>query len=502
MTTTDSSTDIILKSIEHKNLLAQKVYARFCSVAVILLFTIFFALGLLSVFLPKPTVSVYENRTLAAMPAFSLKSLFSGKYIKELEAFYADTFPYRDSFVAISAHLDELRGIRLDDIKLHENTSQNNGIQGTPANSDAAKPPEQGSLNSAAIGQSSAEPSNKQNTDAGESYGSIFVYKGRAMSVFGGTKAAGSRYAAVINSYKDALGGGVAVYNLIVPTSAEFYLPEKYKPLSRSQKDNIDYIYSKLSPGVSAVDAYSEIKNHTDEYIYFNTDHHWTALGAYYAYIAFAKAAGFEPLSLDEFGKGKINGFLGTMYGQTQDQKLKENLDYVDYYIPPVNYIAQRYAVNQPYKPYKTTLLAEYAKGGSSYSVFLHGDLPLIKVETENKNGRKIMIVKESFGNAFVPFLVANYQEVHIADLRYFQLGMVDYIKQNGISELLFINNAFAANTNSFIDKIENMKYQKFIPPEQGLSSDCRPSGSQTTSSQPQDVSSQNGQQAVQAPVS
>ena len=109
----------------------------------------------------------------------------------------------------------------------------------------------------------------------GEKNGSVFIYKGQAMSMFGGSQSMGKWYADVVSSYASALPE-VQVYDIVVPTSIEFYLPEKYKDISAPEKPNIDYIYSQMSDAVRTVDAYGEIAKHTDEYIYFRTDHHWT----------------------------------------------------------------------------------------------------------------------------------------------------------------------------------------------------------------------------------
>ena len=101
------------------------------------------------------------------------------------------------------------------------------------------------------------------------------------------------------------------------------------------------------------------------------------------------------------------------------------------------------------------------------YSVILHGGKPLTEIQTENKNGRKAVVVKESFGNAFSPFLVAHYETVYIVDQRYFELNLLDFIKQNGVTDLIFINNVFAANTAVQIQWIQGLMTQQWAPPVQ-----------------------------------
>jgi hypothetical protein len=134
------------------------------------------------------------------------------------------------------------------------------------------------------------------------------------------------------------------------------YLPERYSGVSAPQKPNIDQIYGNLLPQIGKVQLYDTLQAHKDEYIYFRSDHHWTALGAYYAYQQFCGVAGFDAVPLEKMEKRTISEFLGSLYSQTQDSKLMEHPDYVDYYIVPQSYSAVSYAKNQPYTPYKTTL--------------------------------------------------------------------------------------------------------------------------------------------------
>ena len=103
-------------------------------------------------------------------------------------------------------------------------------------------------------------------------------------------------------------------------------------------------------------------------------------------------------------------------------------------------------------------MYGEGASGPNSYSVFLQGDLPIVKMETQHKNGRKIAVIKESYGNAFAPYLVNNYEKVIVVDQRYYTGDFVAMLKAEGINELLFINNIFAAHTPFHIDKIKGLK--------------------------------------------
>ena len=427
--------------------------------------TALFSVGGLALVMEKPTYSELERRDLAAMPELTLDNYLSGEFFSGVSTFYSDTFPFRDALVSFGSTLEEMRGLRLDDARIHE---------------VAPSQPEPSSEPSSEGGSSSQESSSsaaEEQPATGEQNGSVFIYQGRAMSMFGGSQAMGKYYADVINAYAEALPD-VKVYDIIVPTSIEFYLPERYQDISAPEKPNIDYIYSQMSDAVTTVDAYSEIAQHTDEYIYFRTDHHWTVTGAYYAYVAFCEAAGFTPTPYDSFEWNRKEPFYGTLYSQTQDSTLYANPDYVDYPTISTPHQAYMYRPGAPFTAIPSTVMADYASGVNMYSVFLHGDLPLTEVRTNNNTGRSAVVVKESFGNAFSPFLIAHYDTLYIVDQRYFELNLLDFIKQHGVTDLIFINNVFAANTNVQIRWIQGLMYQQWTPPaEEETSSSEESSG-------------------------
>lgn len=275
--------------------------------------------------------------------------------------------------------------------------------------------------------------------------------------MFGGGEAMGKSYANVINSYNKLLSPGIQVYNLIIPVALEFEITEKYAKLQKPNRPAIENIYNNEDANIKKVWAIDEIRKHRSEYIYFNTDHHWTSLGAYYAYRAFCETAGLTPVSLDTVASKVKPAFLGSLYRLTRDAGLQKNPDSVRYYLfkDSVNFYI---GSNKIGYWNKSKMYGEGATGTNSYSVFLQGDLPTVKMETQHKNGRKIAVVKESYGNAFAPFLVNNYEKVIVVDQRYYTGDFIAMLKAEGINELLFINNIFAAHTPFHIDKIKGLK--------------------------------------------
>ncbi len=287
--------------------------------------------------------------------------------------------------------------------------------------------------------------------------GAVFIFKNRGFEVFSGGGGIGKRYAETINSYNRLKIPGLKVYNMIVPNGFEFEITEKYKDLATPATDAINSIFAAEDPEIIKVNPVEEIRKHRKEYIYFNTDHHWTSLGAYYGYRAFCDAAGLTPVSLDTIPSKVKPGFLGLFHRLTRSAVLKANPDSVRYYLFPDSVSFSVGSSNSISYWAKSKMYAEQVSGDNSYSVFLQGDLPICKMETLKKNGRKIAIVKESYGNAFAPFLINNYEKVIVVDSRYYSGDFIAMLKAEGINELLFINNIFAAHTGFHISNIKGL---------------------------------------------
>lgn len=287
--------------------------------------------------------------------------------------------------------------------------------------------------------------------------GAVFIFKNRGFELFSGGEGMGRKYADVINMYSRLRIPGLKIYNLIAPNGFEFEITEPYKDKVKPAKDAINAVFNAEDPEIIKVNPVDEIRKHRTEYIYFNTDHHWTSLGAYYAYRSFCAAAGLTPVSLDTIPSKVKPGFLGLFYRLTKSPILKNNPDSVRYYLFPdsVNfYIGTSKSLNYWGK---SKMYAEQVSGANSYSVFLQGDLPICKMETQHKNGRKIALVKESYGNSFAPFLTNNYEKVIVVDQRSYKGDFIAMLKAEGINELLFINNIFAAHTQFHIDDIRSL---------------------------------------------
>ncbi len=425
-----------------------KTFENICKfIGVGIFFSIIGIFFISSFFMKNGGYSEEEKRDLKEFPKISqitAKEFFSGKYFLDIDSFYKDNFPYRDMFLDFNTNIELAKGIRVDDVKITQPL--------IAKNNESQKSEEV---------EKEVIQTNEENEDANvnvEQVGGLLSIGDSVVERFGGVESVAKEYANTISEYADILDDK-NVYNLIIPTHVEFILPKKYADLSKSQSENIDYIKSNLRNNVIFVDAYSKLKEHKDEYIYFRSDHHWTGLGAYYAYTAFAESVNLNTINLYDYESNKKEGFLGTLYNASKEVMLKENPDYVEYYNVGADLKTTLYKNSSLDNPVETTLYADYASGGNSYGVFLHGDNALMKVENENSETDKaVIVIKESYGNAFAPYLTPHYKQTYILDPRYFKGNLVDFINENNIDDVVFINNIFAANTQMHVDNLKKLK--------------------------------------------
>lgn len=307
--------------------------------------------------------------------------------------------------------------------------------------------PENTSSESTSSTQSSSD-NEDQNPNGGEMSGSVLVLNnGRGIVVFGGGKEGGKDYAETINIFKQKLPD-VKFYSLVAPTAGSFYLPDNLKERYwASEKDNIDHINSFLS-GITPVDGYTALSKHTNEDIYFRTDHHWTQLGAYYAAEEFAKVAGVPFASLSEYEVFEREGYIGSLYGYSnENSKMRKNPDKFTFYKPKNNFTVSVY--DPDYKYLYDMPLAFH--DGTDYMIF-GADNQINHIKTDCDNGRKLVIIGDSYDNALFLNLTNSFSEIWVVDMRavtsdytYFNLNIIDFIQKMGATDVLFTMDTFSA---------------------------------------------------------
>ncbi|MBR0599659.1 DHHW family protein [Sinanaerobacter chloroacetimidivorans] len=433
---------------------------------VLLAASVIFGFGILNLVLPdRPTVSELENRNLKAMPAFTRERFLAGDYLKEFDLFFSDAFIFRDRFITIANRVKDLYGFKMgESVEIIQYAGANaaetaagdypdaginvpNDVEGAGAGSKTETPEREapeGEVPEKEIPESELTDSSKE---VNSLRGGMLIYGDRAMEVYKFSAAGADSYARAINLYRDLLDSSINIYSLLAPTQIEFIEDERYRELSDSQRDGIEYVNNRLAPGIIPIMAYDEIEQNKDKYLYFRSDHHWTALGAYYAYRSFARAAGQIPTELDQFRTGYAEGYLGSTYSITLSERVAANPDKIIYYLPPVDYTY--YICYSTYEEWDLLDLKQ-AKKQNKYRLFLSGDRPLGKIVTGSESDRKILVIKDSYGNAFVPFLIPHYKEIYIVDPRQFEQNILEFIGENQINDILFLNYVMITNFTEF----------------------------------------------------
>ena len=381
----------------------------------VLLLVAFFYIGVLA---PKDEKALErENREITPMPKLTWDAVVSGEYSQNFENYLADNVGYRSRFMETSSFLSKWKGLQSKKGSI-KTVSKDLGTGNT-----------------------------------GEQY-ALWLNNGRIMEVYDENVKTRDAYVAMLNGYAATLPEDVRIISLIAPTQIEFNNTEK---LSDSQKATIDYVYKNADNRIVTVDAYGSLKKHKNEYIFFRTDHHWTQKGAFYAYQAYCNTVLGEKTSLSDYTVRSAEGFLGTLYDKYNDVSLKKYADTVEWLDFGKNYTIEATAfengafVNYQgvlYNVPQSTEMPAYAK------LFMCGDHQFAKITSDNKNGKTLLVIKDSYANALIPLLTQNYETVIAIDPRNYYGKVTDLVKEYQVDDCLIINYTF---TTTFADIVERM---------------------------------------------
>lgn len=264
------------------------------------------------------------------------------------------------------------------------------------------------------------------------------VYNGRAMEPFGGSAYGGELTAEIYNKFKERVGEHVNVYAMPIPLASAFYAPEGFESSISAAVNCFGGLRDALVD-VTYVDLIAALSPHTGENIYARTDHHWNALGAYYAAQALCLAADVPFATLDSFTQNSFEGFLGSVYSSWGISELKNYPETFVWYEPTQEYTAHYYSQNYNFS-FSGTLFST----SKSYVKFIYGDSYAVRVETGVRNGRKMLVIKDSFGNALAPFLISGFEEVYVVDFRDFNVNILEFIEENEITDVTLALSAFS----------------------------------------------------------
>ena len=371
-------------------------------VGIIFILTLFLFL-IINVIVPDREKSVQENRMLATKPKFRLSSLISGDYDEKFEAYMDDQFVGRDMWRKLKVTVDRICGSRLE-----------NG-----------------------------------------------VYIGRNGQLLEQIEVADENHLAAnikaIKSFSESQKK-IPVRMMLVPDAANVLnhsLPALAKPEDQTQMFSM--VRKDLGDSVEWIDVSTELNKHKTEKIYYKTDHHWTTLGAFYAFQAAAPSLGIDG---DLSGKyvsytvsDSFNGMLASKSGVNLGEK-----EQIDIYVPTeedtdliVDYVDEGKRSTSLYDSSKL-------KEKDQYTVFLGGNSSLLDIRTVSTSTKRLLLVKDSFANSFIPFLTPYYREIVVVDPRYYSGTINDLMDSYRISEVLFLysgNTFFKDNNISGVFTVE-----------------------------------------------
>ena len=336
-----------------------------------------------------------ENRNLNTKPKLSIKELIDGSYSKDYEGYISDQFPGRKLFVQLKSKVNLLMG-----------KAENNGVY---------------------LGKD-----NQLMEDFEEEPQEATDEKINVVNNF-------------VNNYEN-----INTSFMMIPTSVEI-LKDKlpaYAPVD-SQLKYMEYIQEKLNPEIKFISPYEAFQNNKDEYLYYKTDHHWTSKGAYIAYLEYCNALNLEPQKEEEFNVELVaNDFYGSLSSKIGEKRGKPDDVYV--YIPKengeviVNYVTEQIKRSSLYS-------SKALDKKDKYEVFTGGNHSQINIKTLGDINKKLLIIKDSYANSFIPFLTSHYGEIDVVDLRYYTDNIDTLIKEKGITDILFLYNVNTFNSDSSI---------------------------------------------------
>lgn len=349
-----------------------------------------------SIILPDTGFSEKENRVLASRPALKLDQIISGGYEKQFETYENDQFPLRDMWITLKATTDRLMG------KVEEN-------------------------------------------------GVYLGKNGYLMEAFNAPSQ--TQYDATVNAMTSFAQNhsDLKQYALIAPNSVNI-LKSNLPAFAPADDQNpwIDKLKDSLtSAGVTFIDIRDTFTDHKAEDLYYHTDHHWTTLGAYYAYLQAAAAMGIDTSS-DSYDKAPVSQtFKGTLSAKSGFRS--GETDEIDVFLPNgdnalssvVNYVDEQ---KKSASFYDTSKLNTRDK----YALFFGGNHAQIKISTPTESNNTLLVLKDSYANSFVPFLAQHYRKIIMIDPRYYYGDLEQLLQVENVQEVLYLYNAntFFADTS------------------------------------------------------
>ena len=427
----------------------------------------------------RPTISETEGRELTKFPTFTWESFLSGEYTSQISLWYADTFPFRDKLLDMSGDLKGLYGVGKEDFGGYEGDVD---TIGTDNHFDWGAPPVvETEPDTDSLGTDSPEtedtpdttpPDTSAETEAetgpsSESIDGYYIEGDTGWQLYYYKQDLVDRYCRVVVQTALDLDGLATVYDMVIPTNYCFTLPAaKRDELGASDGlAVIKHIYTAIDAYCPQAGVQNPVKflpvheildDHIDEYIYFRTDHHWTGLGAYYASRYFLDEMGRDYPALEDYETFTYDVFWGSLHTHTQSELLKKHPDKLVAYIPLG--VSDVLTVSRDGVETVNPLIHKSITTKNKYLAFCNGDHAYYEVHNENvTDGSSVLIIRESFGNAFIPMIADSYEYVYGIDYRFWRGDLRAFVEERGIDTVLFLNNLMATGDPYNVGCLEKM---------------------------------------------
>ena len=361
------------------------------SVSLVLLICVV-ALAVLSLIAKDRPFSDNENRSLAQRPKVTLSSLEDGSFFDNYSDYLADQFFGRDRWISLDTFGTRLLGQR--------------------------------DVNGVFIGKSGYLFSAPETPDLDRQDAKI-----AAVNAF-------ARRHEDLNIMFMLAPGAAAVMGSKLPANAPV----------RDQVADIQSVEAQLDGSIQVLDVIAALAEHSGEEIYYRTDHHWTSLGAYYAYASASDKLG-QYMASPAFAILPVtDSFEGTLASRSGVHRVK---DTINVYVPQG--IDTEYYVNYPDTQKRVTSLfvSEALEQKDQYTVFFGGNHPVVEIHTTVDNGHSLLVFKDSYANCFMQFLTTYYDKIIMIDPRYYYDDLSLAISTYGITDVLFLYSADTWMTDS-----------------------------------------------------
>ncbi len=444
-------------------------------------FILFFGVSFLNIFQKnRKTVSELENRNLSTFPEFSLDSLKSGAFFKGVDLFVSDTFIYRDELLSISQKINSYKSIDVlfkddensfvfipskagemdsirenlkdaEDITLDENSIE---IMEETVFNEIDNLVKETTL--AYIEETHNETIEyKEDAETGENISGYILYKGIPYHVGWVDMKGTDMYAKTLSLYSKTFPNA-KVTSIIAPMSSLILDNKRIQESMLNQNEAIDKINEKLPANVNALNICPILYAHKDEPIYFKYDHHWTHRGAYYAYAEFCKSIGEEATNISDMEEVILNnGWQGTTYATTGDERLKNGREDLTVYFPTKeNMMVLVDKKSDEIRTFDSCIHRDWV----SYTALIGGDNPYTVISIpQNPQDKNVLVIKDSYGNGFSTFLCENFGNVIILDPRHLNYNVLPIIKDFNITDVIFMVALYNTCNKVFLDKANNI---------------------------------------------